>query len=162
MRNFLDAAVSGNIASILLQNALCRFRFPDYGFYALTSETSLGRVLAHLVTFRRLDVAGMSPGCRLDVAWMSPGCRLDAAGGVRRQGNMFVLAVSEKVHGMILRDSRVKPALRLVCQTLPMAIHMRRRASLSWNWEKLAVSVIKAKNFFEIPQKIAVESGNIE
>ena len=72
MRNFLDFAVSGNIASILLQNALCRFRFPGYGFYALTYETSLGRVLAHLVTFRLRDVAGMSPGCRRDVAGMSP------------------------------------------------------------------------------------------
>ena len=120
MRNFLDAAVSGNIASILLQNALCRFRFPGYGFYALTAGTSLGRVLAHLVTVRSRYVAGMPPGCRRD-----------AAGGVRRQGNMFVLAVPEKVHGMILRDSCVKPALRLVCQTPPMAIHMQRRASLS-------------------------------
>ena len=50
--------------TILLQNALCRFRFLDYGFYALTYGTSLGRVLAPLVTFLLRDVAGMSPGCR--------------------------------------------------------------------------------------------------
>ena len=105
--------------------------------------------------------------CRLDVAWMSPGCRRD---GVRQR--QWRPSPRQYVRISCIGESPLNDPARLLRQTcveacLPDAAYGNPRAEKSFIILKLRKARCvgnKSKKifFFEIPQKIAVERGNIE
>ena len=134
------------------------FLFLDLRNVSRTRSGASGGVLSSLC---RRDAAGMPPGCRRDAAWMPPGCRRRRP-SPRQYVRIGCIGESPwNDPARLLRQTRVEACLPDAAYGNPHAeksfiILKLRKARCVGNKSK------KKFFFFEIPQKIAVESGNIE